>query len=81
MKLAEKFSKILGRKVEHVKLTEEQRAAMMMEAGFPAEASKFAAYLEANVWDKERDDATVRVTGKKLVTCDDFIEKHKAAWL
>ncbi|KAF4597039.1 hypothetical protein EYR40_007489 [Pleurotus pulmonarius] len=79
--LAEKFSKILGRKVEHVKLTEEQRVAKMMEIGFPAEASKFAAYMEANVWDKEWDDTTAKVTGKKLVTCDEFIEKNKAAWL
>ncbi|KAF4596820.1 hypothetical protein EYR38_008211 [Pleurotus pulmonarius] len=79
--LAEKFSKILGRKIEHVKLTEEQRVAKMMEFGFPATAAKFGASLEANVWDKEWDDTTARVTGKKLVTCDDFIERHKAAWL
>ncbi|KAL4262458.1 NAD(P)-binding domain superfamily protein [Pleurotus pulmonarius] len=63
-------------------VTHDQLAvAKMMEIGFPAEASKFAAYMEANVWDKEWDDTTAKVTGKKLVTCDEFIEKHKAAWL
>ncbi|KAL4252829.1 NAD(P)-binding domain superfamily protein [Pleurotus pulmonarius] len=79
--LAEKFSKILGRKIEHVKLTEEERAAMLTEAGFPSAFSKFGAYLEANIWDREIDDATARVIGKKLITCDEFIEKHESVWL
>lgn len=79
--LAEKFSKILGRKIEHIKLTEEERAAMLTEAGIPPAFSKFGAYLEANICDKEIDDATVRVIGKKLITCDEFIAKHKSVWL
>ncbi|KAF7424782.1 hypothetical protein PC9H_010093 [Pleurotus ostreatus] len=79
--LAETFSKILGRKIEHVKLTEEKRAAILTEAGFPPTFAKFGAYLEANIWDTEIDDATARAAGKKLMTCDEFIEKHKSVWL
>lgn len=81
IQLAEKFSKILGRKIEHVRVTQERRAAMLTEAGFPAAFAQFIAYLEANTWNKEVDEATARVTGKKLVSCDEFIAKHKSAWL
>ncbi|KAG9225185.1 hypothetical protein CCMSSC00406_0010396 [Pleurotus cornucopiae] len=79
--LAEKFSKLLGRKIEHVRVTQEKRASMLAEAGFPAAFAQFIAYLEANVWNKEVDEATARVTGKKLMTCDEFIAKHKTVWL
>ncbi|KAF4570974.1 hypothetical protein EYR36_001757 [Pleurotus pulmonarius] len=78
--LAEKFSKILGRKIEHVRVTQEKRAVMLTEAGFPAAFGQFLAYLEANVWNKEVDEATARVTERKLLSCDEFITKHKAVW-
>ena len=64
-----------------MRVTQEKRAAMLTEAGFPAAFSQFIAYLEANVWNKEVDEATARVTGKKLLSCDEFIAKHKAIWL
>lgn len=79
--LALKFSKALGRKIEHVNLTEEKRAAMLTEAGFPAGFAQFMAWLEANAPNKELNTAAASVTGKKLVSCNEFIEKHKSAWL
>ncbi|KDQ22580.1 hypothetical protein PLEOSDRAFT_163473 [Pleurotus ostreatus PC15] len=79
--LAEKFSKALGRTIEHVSLTEEQRAAMLAESGIPAGFAQFMAFLEAHAPNEELDTAAAAVTGKKLVSCDAFIEKHKAVWV
>ncbi|KAF4565701.1 hypothetical protein EYR36_002279 [Pleurotus pulmonarius] len=52
--LAEKFSKALGRKIEHVNVTEEKRAAMLTDAGFPAGFAQFMAWLEAHAQSKVR---------------------------
>lgn len=81
--IAEKLSKILGRKIVNVKPTEEERKKALTDAGMPQHYADFLTSLELiaargeEAW--EGNDVE-KVTGKPPISFDEFAKSKKAAW-
>jgi len=81
--VAEKLSNALGRKIEHVKLTEEQRYQGLLSAGLPDHFARFMTNLEVLAKGGEEDrmnDAVEKVTGRPPKSFDTFAQENKAVW-
>ena len=82
--IAEKLSKHLGKKIEHVKLSDEERTQGMMSNGVPEHTARFLVWLEstaANGQEAQYSDPDVeKVTGKPPQSFDDFVQENKACW-
>lgn len=81
--MAAKLSKCLGREIEHVKLTAEQRYQGLVSAGLPDHFAKFFVWLEvrtANGDEERMNNAVEQLTGRPPKDFDTFAEENKAAW-
>lgn len=81
--VAEKLSGYLGRDIEHVKLTGEERIQSYLGQGLPDFFANFLAYLEteaAKQVENRTNDAVEQVTGRPGQTFDAFAKENKAAW-
>ncbi|MCJ1251585.1 hypothetical protein MMC30_008820 [Trapelia coarctata] len=81
--VAEKISNALGRKVEHVKLTEEQRYQGLVSAGLSDYYAKFLTSLEVSALNGAEDrmnDVVEKVTGRPPRSFDGFAQENKAVW-
>lgn len=83
MQVAEKISKVTGRKIINVRLTEEERLQRYKSVGVPEDLAKFLTYLEvatAKGLAERLNGVVERVTGQPAQTFDAFAEENKAAW-
>lgn len=81
--IAAKLSNCLGRKIEHVKLSEEERTKKLMSFGLPEDYAKFLTYLEVTSARGSEDmmnDAVEKVTGRRPQTFDAFANENMAVW-
>ena len=81
--VAAKIGKALGRKVEHVKLTQQQSAQRSLDAGLPEFWANFMAFLEAGTaggMEERQNDVVERVGRRKPQTFDEWVVENKAAW-
>lgn len=85
LQITEKLSKGIGRKVEHVKMSEEDRRQNFLKNGLPEYWANYLAMTEANAAKNESDgqiqtDELELITGSKGQTFDEFVEENKAIW-
>ncbi|KAB2570558.1 Agroclavine dehydrogenase [Lasiodiplodia theobromae] len=83
--ITEKLSKGIGKKVEHVKMSEEDRRQNFLKNGLPEYWANYLAMTEANAAKNESDgqiqtDELELITGSKGQTFDEFVEENKAIW-
>ncbi|OTB05894.1 hypothetical protein M426DRAFT_319286 [Hypoxylon sp. CI-4A] len=82
--VAEILSKVLGRKIEHVKQDETGRIELLKkEAGFSDYFARFLTRLEtmaAEDFEKGTSDAVERLTGHPPKSFEKFAEEKKAVW-
>ncbi|KAI0901789.1 NAD(P)-binding protein [Annulohypoxylon nitens] len=81
--IAETLSKVLGRKIEHVKLDEAGRIEGLVNAGLSDYFARFLTNLEllaSKDFEKGTSDAVERVTGHPPQSFEKFAEANKAAW-
>ncbi|KAL0576715.1 hypothetical protein V5O48_005282 [Marasmius crinis-equi] len=82
--VAEKLTRCLGAKVQHVKLNQDDRAKQMMGLGTPEPFARFLAGLEARfagMPERPPSKDVEKVTGQQPQSFDSFAEEHKAIWL
>ncbi|KAK1225305.1 hypothetical protein PQX77_011723 [Marasmius sp. AFHP31] len=82
--IAEKLTRHLEIKIEHVKLGEEERAKQMVEHGTPEPLARFLANIEATgagLGELENVNDFEKVTGDHPQSFDKFVEEHKTVWL
>ncbi|KAL0577326.1 hypothetical protein V5O48_004649 [Marasmius crinis-equi] len=84
--IAEKPTRCLRMKIEHVKLDEEARAKQAMEFGTPGEPlARFLNSLEASgaglSGDIDIGNDVEKATGQRPQSFDSFAEEHKNIWL
>lgn len=82
--IATKLSAILGRKIEHIKLSEEEKVQRQLKNGVPEFFARFLTYLEVTTarGDENRLNEVVKqVTGRSPQTFDQFALEAKEAWL
>lgn len=83
MQIATKLSSCLDRKIEHVKVTGEQRYEGFKSYGLSDHYAKMLVDLEkaaANGTEDKLNDVVERVTGRPAQTFDAFAQEHKAVW-
>ncbi|KAK0630881.1 nucleoside-diphosphate-sugar epimerase family protein [Bombardia bombarda] len=80
--IASKLGKILGRQIEYVRLSPEERLEQLTgKLGFPEPYAKFQVFLEGVTAGKDYVDDTVeKLTGQKPQSFDEFAEKNKLVW-
>ncbi|KAI1303363.1 NAD(P)-binding protein [Xylaria venustula] len=81
--IAETLSKVLGRKIEHVKLDEAGRIDGLVQAGLSDYFARFITRLEvlaSQDFEKGTSDAVERVTGHPAKSLETFAEENKAVW-
>ncbi|KAL0068567.1 hypothetical protein AAF712_004282 [Marasmius tenuissimus] len=81
--IADKFTACLGVKIEHVKLSEEDRVKKLVELGTPGPYAWFLAALEARfalMGGLPHSKDVEKVTGQLPQTFDSFAQEHKAVW-
>ncbi|KAM7186240.1 hypothetical protein V8F33_011938 [Rhypophila sp. PSN 637] len=81
--VAAKFTAVLGKTVEYVNLTSEERHAGMVQAGIPADTAAFLVWLEeqtAKGCETHMNDVVETLTGQKPRSLDSFIEENKDVW-
>ncbi len=79
------MSKDLGRKIEHIKLSPEERKANLVESGLLEPAAAFLTRIEtlaaAGLEVTSKTEDVEKVTGSKPQTFDQFVAENKAVWL
>ncbi|KAI0432407.1 NAD(P)-binding protein [Xylaria sp. FL1042] len=81
--IAETLSKVLGRKIEHVKLDEAGRIDGLVQVGLTDYFARFLTRLEvlaSQDFEKGTSDAVQRVTGHPPKSFEKFAEENKAVW-
>ncbi len=82
--VAAKLSASLGRPIEHVKLSQEERVRHYVDRfGLPQYLANLLAGLEAKGakgGEERMNDVVERVTGRKAKTFDEFVRENKGAW-
>ncbi|KAI1653448.1 NAD(P)-binding protein [Daldinia decipiens] len=81
--IAETLSKVLGRKIEHVKLDEASRIDGLVQAGLSDYFARFLTNLEvlaSQDFEKGTSDVVKRVTGHSPQSFEKFAEDNKAVW-
>ncbi|KAM7219477.1 hypothetical protein V8F06_005211 [Rhypophila decipiens] len=82
--VAAKFTAVLGKPVEYINLTSEERHAGMVQFGIPADTATFMVWLEEQTAagsETHMNDVVEKLTGKKPRSLDQFIEENKAVWM
>lgn len=81
--IAEKLSKGLGRKVEHVRIPPKEVKQRYMGLGLPEQAAAFMAWLNwphtAQGGEERENDVVERLTGRKAERFDDWVARNKDA--
>ncbi|MCJ1311993.1 hypothetical protein MMC25_005667 [Agyrium rufum] len=78
------LSKVLGRDIVHVKLSEQASYDQYTKNGFPPHLAKVLSYIEAGCSkgvEERTDNAVEEVTGKKAQNFEAWIKENKAAFL
>ena len=73
----------LGRKIEHVRISQDEITKRYLQYGLPDWAAGFMAYLEAATakgMEERSGDAVKKVTGKEPQKLDEWIQENKAVW-
>ncbi|KAI0849457.1 NAD(P)-binding protein [Daldinia vernicosa] len=81
--IAETLSKVLGRKIEHVKLDEAGRIDILVQAGLSEYFARFLTRLEVMAsqdFEKGTSNDVERVTGHPPQSFEKFAEENKAIW-
>ncbi|KAI1347033.1 NAD(P)-binding protein [Xylaria sp. FL0043] len=81
--IAETLSRVLGRKIEHVKLDEAGRINGLVQVGLSDYFARFLTRLEvlaSQDFEKGTSDAVKRVTGHPPRSFEEFAEQNKAVW-
>ncbi|KAI0181112.1 NAD(P)-binding protein [Hypoxylon sp. FL1284] len=82
--VAEILSKILGRKIEHVKLDETARIQGLVQAGVSDYLARFLTRIEllaSEDLEKATGDAVEKITGHLPKSFGTFAEENKAVWM
>jgi festuclavine dehydrogenase len=83
-KVAEILSKALGRKMSHVRISEEEVAADLQSAGGlePGYARMLAALdtAVANGIEERLNEKVLQITGRSPKAFKEFVEANKAVW-
>ncbi|KAI1277870.1 NAD(P)-binding protein [Xylaria sp. FL0933] len=82
--VAEALSRVLGRKIEHVKLDEAGRIDSLVQVGLSDYFARFLTRLEvlaSQDFEKGTSDAVERATGHPPRSFEDFAEQNRAVWL
>lgn len=82
--VAEKLSHVIGRKITHVKITQEQMCQSLTSHGLPDFFAQFLAYIEAataNGAEERTNDVVERLAGRPPKTFDAFARENKEVWL
>ena len=82
--IAEKLSALLGRKIEHVKLTGEQRFEVLIGAGVPDHMAHFLTGIEtatASGSETRMNNEVAKVTKRAPRDFNLFAQENLAAWL
>ncbi len=83
LQAAAKLSKVLGREIVHVKLSEQELMQQYLKIGLPQHVAGYLTYLEAITAKGNEDmtnDVVLRVTGRPPKTLDEYIQENKTAW-
>ncbi|KAK0718477.1 nucleoside-diphosphate-sugar epimerase family protein, partial [Lasiosphaeria miniovina] len=76
--VAAQLAEVLGRPVEHVRLTPEERTEQLKKLGLDAHSAQYTTWLESQASGEEHMNDTVeKVTGKPPVSFHTFIEQNK----
>lgn len=81
--IASTLTKVLGKKIEHVRLTPEERTKYYMGLGMPEYVAGFMTQLEvgtAKGLEKKENKSVEEITGRKPIAFEAWAEKHKAVW-
>ncbi|KAL9089281.1 MAG: hypothetical protein Q9165_005849 [Trypethelium subeluteriae] len=81
--IAAKLTKHLGRKIDHVKLSDEERKRRFVDFGLPNHYAQLMVKLEAlsrSGSENRMNDAVQQVTGREPTTFDRFAEESKGSW-
>ncbi|KAL9108021.1 MAG: hypothetical protein Q9227_007126 [Pyrenula ochraceoflavens] len=73
----------LGRKVEHVKISADQRVEDFTSAGIPQEYAKLLTEMDVAISrgaENQMNSTVERITGQKPMTMRDFAEKNRRVW-
>ena len=84
LKVARILSEVLGREIEHVKLSQAALAARMQEVGVPAEYAGMLAGMDgliAEGGEERLNEVVVELIGKAPRGFREFAEAEKACWL
>jgi festuclavine dehydrogenase len=76
----------LGRKITHVRISEDEIATMMAEWGIPEDYSRLLAQLDTYISEGKEEiqnDVIYEVTGKQPVRLEDFVQDctAKGTWV
>lgn len=77
-KVAEMITKALGRKITHVRITEDESAERLHGLGIPEDYSRILAQLDTYIAEHKEEiqnDGVFRVTGKQPVKFENFIQE------
>ena len=82
--MAAVFSEVLGKKVQHVSLSEDELRKKLLAEDFTEDMAEYMAKLDVRVaaglgW--EPTDAVKKVTGREPRTFRNFVEENKQIWL
>lgn len=82
--IAEKLSRALGRKIEHVKLSGESRYQGLVSAGVSEYYAAFLTKLEVAAstgFETRENDEVEKVTGRPPRSFDLFAQQNRSAWV
>lgn len=82
--VADIFSEVLGKQVEHVSLSEDELRKKLLAENFTEDMAEYMAKLDVRVagglgW--EPTDTVKKVTGREPRTFKAFVEENKQIWL
>lgn len=78
------MTEVLGKKIEHVKISEQELAELWVKVGLPAEYAKIMGQMDTGIKHgaEERESNTVEaLTGRKPRTFREYVIAEKASWL
>lgn len=83
LQIAAKLTKILGRPIQYVNLTPEERNKQLVKVGLPVDVTKFMVSLEEKTaagFETLMNDTVEKVTSQKPRRFDGFAKENKAFW-
>ena len=82
--VAEKLSAVLGRKIEHVKLTGEQRYKTLVDAGLSEYLARFLTNIETATstgFETRMNDEVMKVTNRPPRNLEQFAQENREIWI